>query len=259
MPWFTRALLMALMTLLGTSAHRATAEPIDVTIATGDYPPYVHNTSPPTGLLIELVTAVFRDSVYRPKWIITSWPRVEASVQNGQAFGGMPYRRTPEREQIYNYSSPLYRGGASIFSLRGRLPAFNPKAPSDLIPYRVATPRGYWFEPEFRRAGVEMYYSNDEVHSFQLLQRKLADIVVLDTLHGIHLINKHFSDHPQQFSWSPGLPEDNQNVDNYMIISRRYPNASAILKQLNDGLQKLRDNGEYTRILQRYQDTTTNQ
>ncbi|WP_137936956.1 transporter substrate-binding domain-containing protein [Chitinivorax sp. B] len=245
-------ILIGLLPIVSTSLMAESKQLIP--IATGEYPPFVSATLPNQGMLVEIITAAFAGSQFSPVFSFTSWPRVEAMVRSGQAFAGMPYHWTKERDEAFLFSPPLHQGKIVFFHLQSQFPnGIKALHLGDLQSIRVATPHGYWFEPIFKRAGIQLSYAIDEEQALRQVLLKRADTVPLEQLFGTYLIKQRLTKQTALFKQSPGLTEDRRNHDYFMIVSRTFPKTEAILTVFSQGLQRLHDSGEYHRIQQRCQ------
>lgn len=246
-----RLLLAGTGAALASAAFRSWALLREIPFATGEWPPFITNKEPRRGLLGELITEVVTEMGARPKFIFTSWPRAEAMVERGLAFAAFPYARTDERASRFDFSDPLLMTRTVLFYRRqpGESPLAFRKI-DDLKRYRVGIVYGYFYESMFQQHGVKLEYASTELESLRLLLNDRVDLVPLEETVGWYIINQSLRAQAGEFgTLDTPLVDD---VSNYLIVSRAFPESGAIRASFNQALDRLRREGRVDAILHRY-------
>ncbi len=246
-----RLLLAGAGAALTSVAFRSWALPQEIPFATGEWPPFITNKDPQRGLLGELITEVLAGMGAKPKFIFTSWPRAEAMVQRGIAFAAFPYARTDDRAARFDFSDPLLMTRTVLFYRRrpGEAPVPFHKI-DDLKRSRVGIVYGYFYESMFREHGVKLEYASSELESLKLLLNDRVDVVPLEETVGWYIINQSLRSQANEFgTLDTPLVDD---VTNYLIVSRAFPESGAIRAAFNQALDRLRREGRLDAILRRY-------
>lgn len=76
-------------------------------IVTNDYPPYAHADADGS-FLPDLFDAIGHEMNVTFEFHFKPWKRGEQDVENLEAWGTLPYRRTEERARKFNFSDALY-------------------------------------------------------------------------------------------------------------------------------------------------------
>lgn len=233
------------------------AAPRELELVTADWPPFVDASVEGQGLASEIVTQVFAAAGYQVKLRFENWPRAEAMVRQGQAYATFPYIPTPERAQLYDFSDAFLSSSGYFFYYRPRLP----KPPqdyrelSDLRGLRIGSPRGYWYEPLFRRAGIRLQYVEKEIDVFRLLVRGALDLAPMTDDVGWYLLRKYLPAEADGFA----VLDKPLNSDSGMglLVSRAYPDAARITADFNRALAAFRTEGKLDALRLRYRQRLT--
>ncbi len=179
------------------------------------------------------------------------WKRCELSLENNEAWGAIPFVRTPERENKFYFSEPL-------FTREGRFFYYNPKGMrkqiifnelSDLKKYRIGGVRGYYYTDDFQNAGLRVVYVASDEQNFIMLKMQRVDLIPADEAVGLYIIHKLFPQEIQNF-FTLAKPLDKSS--DYLISSKHYPDALDLLNRFNMALIKIKKNGKYQEILDKY-------
>jgi polar amino acid transport system substrate-binding protein len=180
------------------------------------------------------------------------WPRCERAVEDLQVWATMPYVPTPEREQKFLFSQPLYAKQTLLFyyspTNQGYPRTFD--SLTELQRYKMGGVRGYYYEALFANAGVMLDLATSEESSFKKLRAGRVDMVPAVESVGWDVIRKTF---PAEEQANFRVMETPLAVGhNYLMTARAYPNAEQLLERFNQALAKLRRNGVYQSVAARH-------
>lgn len=240
------ALLMC-STRLAYAVHDQT-----LVVVTNEYPPYVF-ADRDQSFLPDLLTAVGREMGVRIDVQIMPWKRGEHEVKELNVWGAVPYVRTPERDKIYDFSAPLYRSTSDFFaySKDGTKPDIPYETLADLRQYRIGGIQGYYYQKMFKEAGLDVDYALNEEQNFQRLQLGRIDLFPAATTVGWYIVYKMFPpDQAAKFYTlkKPLVPGKPLSV----MISKQYPGGAKLLTRFNAALARVRANGTYDRLVDKY-------
>ena len=113
-------------------------------IATGELPPYVSENRKES-FLTEVLHEVAREMDVTFVFKFMPWKRCESAVEKLEAWGAIPYVRTPEREKKFYFSEKLFIRQAKFFfySPGGTHKQIPYAGLSDLKGYIIGGVRGY--------------------------------------------------------------------------------------------------------------------
>ncbi|MET1080631.1 MAG: transporter substrate-binding domain-containing protein [Pseudomonas sp.] len=212
------------------------------------YQPYNY-TDPlnggPTGLDVELVTAILDDVQVAYDFKMLPWERVKRLLSNGQVDLAFQFLDTPERRAQYLLVGP-FREGRSVFACRrGCAIAFSQL--SDLRPYSIATVAGYAYGSRFDDAGLKVDSSATRSDMLpRMLVAKRVDLIVGDQL----LL--------QTIAAQQGVLEQLEFLPTPLSVEPRYvgfrQGGERMAKRFQRSLDKLKANGTLEAIIQRWTD-----
>lgn len=239
----------------GAAMVLATAAPglgQPVPFNTGEWEPFTSDKMPQQGCATELVAAICKAGGIDPDFHFFPWLRAEALVETGEAFGAFPYAMNEPRKAAFDFSDPLfYTAPKFIYRVDGTsFGSLRVASLADLRPYSVALLAGTWTEGDLRSAGIRVHLVNAVDSGVKMLQSGRVDFLVEDETVAFAAIERVCPGEADSFKslrktfWGA--------TGNYLIVSRRYPGASALLARFNKGLKEIQRNGTYWRITAKY-------
>jgi len=222
-----------------------------ITLASGDWEPYVSEKNPRSGAFTEIVLEIGKELGVEIQLEFYPWKRVELMVQNGSVLAAFPYARNAEREVVYNFSEPVLvsRGYFFYYEPAGRVKIKDWGQLEDLKAYLIGGVLGNWYEKDFLKAGLHVEYKANEELVLQLLQRGLVDLVPGNELVVRTQIKKSFPREEKNFK---ELIKPTNQSSLHLIFSKKNPAANDWMIKINDALQKIKADGRYKTILSKY-------
>ena len=236
------ALLLTLAVMLPTAQAR------DISMLTVEWAPHYGAELPENGLTTAIVKAAFKAVGHSSDVDFIPWARALKEVEEGKADVVMGAYHNKEREQIYHFSDPIYFLELGLIARPG-LGVSKYERLRDLTPYSIGISRGFANSEEFDAAN----YLNKQAATFPNLNiRKLfrgrIDMAVMNfdlfryeaKKEGFCISDVEFMEPPLE---THGL---------YLMASRNIPDGEQIMQDFNRGLDTIRKNGEFDRIVGRF-------
>ena len=223
----------------------------ELVIATGELPPFV-SEQPGKSCLTEIFRAVAQEMGVTFVFKFMPWKRCELAVEEGKAWGMMPYIRTPEREKKFLFSERLFTRQAKLFyySPDGKSRTIPYTELKDLKRYKIGGVRGYYYEKLFRDAGIELDLVTTEEQNFRKLGARRIDLAPADETLGWYTINTLLPREKTGRFFTLNKP---LNVsDGFLMTSRRHPQGREFLARFNTALKKVKRDGSFQKILDRH-------
>ena len=188
---------------------------------------------------------------------IQPWKRCEQSVMDHEAWGAIPYTRNESRTARFLFSDPLYFSNARFFAYRqpGTSDYVHPPKTyeklTDLRRWNIGGIQGYYYEPLFAKAGIQADYALSEQQNFERLQLGRIDLFPAATTVGWHLIKKLFPPEiaANFYTLDPPL---SANGSLHLMTSRDYPDNDALLAKFNAALSRVKQNGTYNQLVEKF-------
>lgn len=212
-------------------------------LATGEWRPYASKTMDGYGKFARMVTVVLEEMGIEPEYRFYPWPRCFDAVVKGRVWAAFPYAYNEERAEKVWFSDPLSQSRSLFFyydPLDGAK-RFEVNDLSDLKQYRIGGVTGYYYEPIFRNAGVDVDYTTSEVQGLEKLVMHRIDLIPINEHVGWDLIHRHFPDKSDGFKTLEYVFSINELS---LIVSRNYPNSREILDSFNAALQRCMEEGK---------------
>lgn len=241
-----------LISLAGSAQEAEHPEVLKVPFVTGEYRPYSSETMPDFGATTDLISSICNAAGIQPQFIFLPWKRVELNLLQGTAFGAFPYSENPDRTVRFDFSDDLYGvsysliyndGNPKIHGLSG-----NESLP-DLKDFRFGIIAGSFAESRLKELGIAYDAVTTVDQLVGMLRLNRFDFYIDDQAIVFDAVSRLFPAEATSFhALQNHFAERTANV----MVSRSYPNAAEILKRFNTGLAKIKQTGEYDRILAKH-------
>ncbi len=239
---FILAVTLSLMGLVSNADAR------EISMLTVEWAPHYGSELPEKGLTTAIVKAAFKAVGHNSDVDFIPWARALKEVEEGKADIVMGAYHNKEREQSYIFSDPIYFLELGLIARPG-LGLSKYKMLQDLTPYSIGISRGFANSEEFDSAS----YLDKHVATFPNLNiRKLfrgrIDMAVMNfdlfryeaKKEGFCISDVEFMEPPLE---THGL---------YLMASRNILDGENIITDFNRGLDTIRRNGEFDRIVGRF-------
>lgn len=235
--------------MIGFSSYAAAQT--ELVIVTGEIPPLI-SEQPEKSFLTAVFQAVEKEMGVKFVFQFMPWKRCEQSVEELKAWGAIPYVRTPEREKIFDFSDRLFNSSSKLFaySSDGKIRDISYTELSDLKKYRIGGVRGYWYEKKFREAGIELELVTSEEQNLKKLGAGRVDLVPIDETAGWDIIKRLFP--KEEVGKFFTLTKPFHTKDCFLMTSKQYPNGQELLTKFNTALKKVKDNGDFQKLADKF-------
>jgi polar amino acid transport system substrate-binding protein len=245
-----KELLFVVLVLFGSMlfSQRGIAQTVE--LATGDWAPYTSKSMDGLGAFTEIISAAFERMGDKPNYSFLPWKRAEDNLEKGEVFAIFPYFITDERKPKYNFSDRVMYSTGRFFYLNKKITQkIEFENFSDLAKYKIGGTRGYWYESNFKEAGLSVDYATTDEQSIQKLQAGRVDLVPSGELVGWEIIKRLFPNDAGSFST---VEKPTNQGDLHLMVSKSYPNSDAILSKFNAALNEIREQGVIKSILEKH-------
>ena len=241
-----RFVLLALIFCCVVSLAAAKTIPL---VTGNDYAPFTDESLPQGGMVTEIVARAFQQMGYEPSIVFRPWKRGYEETKKGLFAATFPYIKTAERLQDFYYSEPINTVYTRIFVVKD-----SPiKQLEDLRGRRICVPLGYGVSKSLETI-LEKDTMNQEENPVDLsgclkmmmLDRK--DFFIINEINGWITIQKTFHTKENFRTLEPVFEEETH----HLIFSKDYPDAESILKQFNQAIDTLRQQGTLQHIIDQH-------
>ena len=214
-----------------------------VLLGNENLPPIVYNDDGiAKGVVVDIAKAVGDRIGYEVKVVTVNWEQAQKMVLNGEADGLLHINPSSERNELYDFSSPLLKSDFSMFVQMGNVSLRSIK---DLENKRVGVEAGGYpnvLLQGYEGINIEIIY--DWETSFKALSTGDLDVIIVDRWIGEYeLANSRISDIK-----IVDPPVETQ----YSRIAVRKGDIE-ILALINSGLKEITNDGTVNKIMEQWQ------
>jgi polar amino acid transport system substrate-binding protein len=229
--------------------HLASTQAETLSIVAEHWPPYVDESAPQQGLAIDLITTALIRARYDYKIDYQAWPRALEGGKIGVYDMIANIWHSDERALDLDYSEPYLINDMRLIKRKGSPIKF--KKMADLNNLVVGVEKDYAYPQEFAAANNFTKVSNSALLPAlaELLKGKY-DAVIGD-LNAINYVLLTFL--PTESNDLEILPKSVGMSKLYVAVSKTNPKHRAIIKDFNEALQSMKQDGTYQTIIQAHQ------
>ncbi|WP_320173480.1 transporter substrate-binding domain-containing protein [Maridesulfovibrio sp.] len=228
---------------------RAGAAAEIVTVATGEWEPYVSEADGGGGICADIVKAVFAAQEIKAELHFYPWKRALWSLKQAAVDGSFPWVKRADREQAFLYSDPIYEMQASLFYLKKRFEEPVTISSEGKGKYLVGVPLGYELGNDLRQMGFRCESVPCISNGFEMLLKGRIDFLLESDAVGRFLINKVYTDHVSDFG-EIAAPLKSESL--YLLFCKKKKNSKYLFKMFNQGLKKIKESGTYAKLIEKY-------
>ena len=228
-----------------SNTDKATEQGAGLIEVTADqYAPYVSSGSPHNGVLAELMTQALSTVGYRLKVNFQNWNRAYKMAEDGNVDGILGIWYTQARAEVLVYSQPLLPSEIRFIHFKSL--EFHFGSLKDLEPYRVGHVLGYAYPTSFSQGHLNRVHVYDVAELIKLLANHRLDIVLMDKVVALQQMKNNYPALISEMNFQDPPFATNHL---YLALSKKRPGMEVKLQAINQGLDNIRSNGEFERIL----------
>lgn len=226
-----------------------------VLLVTGEYVPYTSEGLEEYGFFTKLVTSALKDAGIDAEIKFYPWGRCSEMVKNGEAWASFPYGHSEENDKTYLMSDVIYPSTHKFFYLKGnekiKDEVHNFKEIADFKNYIFGGANGYWYgsQDDFKSKGVTTEWAADIDALIKMLYAKRIDFFIEDNAVCQDAIKRLYPNDTDKFAT---LENNARQQDYLLIVSKTYPQSEELMKKFNESLKKIKENGEFKKVLDKY-------
>lgn len=238
-----------------TPRHESSIDPDkdEILIVTGEYPPYVSETLTYGGLHQRIVEVVLKRMGIPYRIEYYPWARCMKMVESGEAFATFPWSNSPDKEDSYDFSSPLFHSEKESFVMYYYEPNhdfsfLNGQSIDAFKNYNIAGLVGYFYLDVFASNTIPLDMSSDETEVFEKLVKNRIDFLPTDRFVAQYILAKNYSSQIDSFKYIE-VPFLDRKWDYSMLVSKSNNNGKQFLDAFDKALKSIKEDGLYDSIV----------
>lgn len=242
----------------GTSYAGQLHKPEPFQMATEEYPPFISEKFKHYGILNHIVTEAFRLEGVEVEYTFFPPARSFKMAETGKWDGTVPWAERADRENNFLYSDPILNVGREFFFFKKNFTLnWDPKIQNydTLKGRRIGAIISYDYGDKFRIAEKKGVFTTTRVSSlsqlFSMLFAGRIDLIISKVWVAQYVLQSNFSSDQNKQIMSLAENEEPPSYD-YVLISKKSPNAKFYLNAVNNGLKKLKESGKYDMFIKAF-------
>lgn len=231
-------------------ATQGMAQPQQVHLSTGEYPPYiVHRDGALTGLYVEIIRQAFATQNITPQITLKPWSKAYQASSTGKVDGTFSWFYSTQRASKHLYTAPLHK--ESMVWVHHQATPFNWETASDIQGYALLAVKGYTLTTQLEGwkskglIALSLVDTSDKALSY-LVERKAA-LYLENRDHIDYLLQQNpampISYHPRAYT----------EQESYLLFSKKISKSKLLVKMFNQGLTQIKNTGQYNKLVTQWQ------
>ena len=222
-----------------------------IRIAIGEWQPILSEQAPHYGFAAHVITEAFALQDIQVEYGFYPWKRAYMKSKQGASWDGTAvWLYNEERAKDFYYSNPVVPTTVSFFHLVDV--DFDWESIEDLKNTKIGVTSGYSYGPDLdsavRSGAVEAEESRTDTLNLQKLLKGRIEAFPGEVTVMYSLIRELFS--PETAARFTHHSKAILNQPQHLLISKSDPENERWIRQFNTGLQRLKENGRYDKILE---------
>jgi polar amino acid transport system substrate-binding protein len=234
---------LSLLILLSYSAYLQAQEKI--TIAVGEWPPYISQDEKHNGVVTHIITDIFSDIGIDASIKFLPWSRAYDDTKEGLHNASAIWMDKEERKVDFIYSHPVLIEQFVFFHHKAL--SFDWNSIKDLKAFTLggifASSYGPPLDKALSKGEITIERVNNPRQNFKKLLKKRLDLFPFELTVGTSVLNKHFSKDERQHIVHH--PRPYLNNSSFVLFPKILTSSKELSERFNKQLKVIRDNGEY--------------
>ncbi len=217
----------------------------NLSMGIGEFLPYVSATYEEGGPITQIVKQSFAKVNQDVSFYYRPWNRTYTMARELKFDATFPWSPNEQRSKDFYFSDPLYH-----FQRRGFVLSHSSLDILNDVKIQLCHPIGYGrlgYEKKLLDSQRAVLIEPPDMHQcFVMLKAGRVDLVVVEMQESRAYIDRVFDD----ASMVRPLEKVFHDYQNHLLVSKKHPQVKEILKQFNIGLKRLKESGDYDRIIQ---------
>lgn len=207
-----------------------------------NYPPLIYKqNSKASGLIVDIAKAVAEKGGFKSQILAMEWSSAQKKVLDGELDALLLVNKTPQREQLYDFSTPLFESEFVIFRLKNRTDI---TLPASLFGKIVGVEKGGYTTSLMQKyPDIQKITIADLHEGFKLLSQGKIDALVTERWAG------EFELASTRIAGIVVLPDPIETSTSYIAV--RKGNAT-LLQKINTGLARIELDGTRQQIFDQW-------
>lgn len=220
-----------------------------VILTTGEYPPLNMENDKHSGLIPRIVLEAFKAEGIEVEYRFVPWKRAFIESAEGKVHGTIQWLHSDERAKTHHYSKPIMME-KYVWFYKKSAPIVYDGQLSSLENYTLGAVNGYTYNKQFLDAiankSLKVNLVNSIDQNINMLMSGRIDTLIENLDVALYTLEHQFPNEVKNISYGDKALVE---VPNHLLLSKKHDNSTEIMAKFNSGLDKIKQNGLYQRIL----------
>ncbi|MDX5372111.1 substrate-binding periplasmic protein [Pseudomonas alcaligenes] len=225
----------------------AQAQPRELQISVGDWPPYLSTDQRHNGVMAHIISDLFAAEGYKVNFRFLPWPRAYSEAAAGKFDATGVWMHKGEREADFLFSEPLLNEQFVFFHLKSM--PFDWQRFDDLTGMTLGGGLEYSYGPAFdaflARGKVRMERVSSDQQNFEKLLKERIVLYPQELNVGYAALRSQFT--PAERARITHHPKPLLVNQSYLMLPKRLAGSEALVQRFNQRLREFRSSGRYDR------------
>lgn len=226
-----------------------------VTITTGEYPPWTSAHLANHGYVNHIIREAFASVGVEVKFVYLPWKRAFEEARKGNYDATSYWYENSERRNTMLFSDPVVLN-RTVFFQRSEDKPIQWNEFKDLSHYTMSATLGFTYSEEFYSAinteVLRVTMVPTDIQNIKMLMSRRVDLIATDEMSGFYMAASLSVDPRKLRVLEPAMAD----VNGYLMASKTRPGSEQLIKEFNRGLQQIKANGTYRKIINRIDNTS---
>jgi len=243
--------LISILCILSAAFCQAQQADNTITIASGEWSPYISADLPNYGITSHIVSEAFALAGIRVEYHFLPWKRGMELARAGELHATLGWAITEERKKDFWFSQEPIAIDRTVFFYHKDSPINWESIWSQSKKHRVGATIGYDYGEKFNNSEAVGHflvqrYAEDKIGLHHLLKKQI-DFFPIDVFVAKHILRQHFPLKQKQFSY---VETPLYEGPLYLLFSKQHPESQQLKMRFDEGIKKLRESGRLAELQQ---------
>ncbi len=221
-----------------------------IKIAVGNWPPYFSEKLKHKGVVARMIREIFSAEGYNVTFRFFPWARAYEEAKKGRFDATGIWLKKPGRETDFHYSDPVLNEKHLFFHLKEF--QFDWKNIDDLKDLRIGGIIRFSYGEEFDKAeksgNLRVDRVSTDLQNFKKLLAGRLHIYPQEINVGFHALRSNLK--PEEIQRITYHPKILMEKESYLLFSKKIKSNKALIVKFNNGLNRLKNSGNYQRYFE---------
>lgn len=220
-----------------------------ITIASGEWSPYISPDLPHNGITSQIVTEAFAQVGIQTEYRFFPWKRGMELARAGELHATLGWAINEDRQKDFWFSAEPVAIDRTVFFYHKDKPISWESIWDRNQRYKVGATIGYDYGDKFNNSeaagNFQVQRHAEDRNGLRHILKKQIDLFPIDLIVAKHLLRQHFPLKQEQFSY---VETPLYEGPLYLLFSKQHPESQTLKTRFDEGMKRLKASGRLTEL-----------